>query len=40
MVRGAVLTVTPVAGTNQWAEIERIARGRPVASPIRRHPSV
>lgn len=35
-----MLTVTPVSGTNQCAEIERMARGRTVSAAIRRHPSV
>src|SRR5664279_697896 len=40
MVRGAVLIVTAVPGTNQCAEIARIARGLGVRSPMLRHASV
>lgn len=40
MLRGAVLTVTPVPGTNQCAEIERMARGRAMSVAMRRHPFV
>src|SRR5580700_11116349 len=40
MVLGAVVIVTPVSGTNQWAEIDRIAFGLGVSCPMRRHASV
>jgi hypothetical protein len=40
MVLGAVVIVTPVSGTNQCAEIDKIALGRGVSTPIRRHASV
>jgi len=39
-VRGAVATVTAVSGTNQCAEMARIARGRGISSPMRRQASV
>src|SRR5580698_5489546 len=40
MVRGAVLIVTPVSGTNQCAEIARIAFGLATLAPMRCQPSV
>jgi len=40
MVLGDVDTVTPVSGTNQWAEIERIALGFRVLRPMRDQASV
>src|SRR5579885_1199355 len=40
MVRGAVLTVTPVPGTYQCAETDSIALGRGVSRPSRAQPSV
>jgi hypothetical protein len=40
MVRGAVETVTPISGTYQCAEIDRIALGFGISAPIRRHVSV
>jgi hypothetical protein len=40
MVRGEVLIVTPVPGTNQWAETQRIAFGGARVAPIRRHAPV
>jgi len=40
MVLGAVEIVTPVSGTYQWADIDKIAFGRGVRCPMRRHASV
>src|SRR5689334_4004912 len=40
MVRGEVATVTPVPGTNQCAETQRMARGRGISRPKADHASV
>ena len=37
---GEVLIVTPVPGTYQWAEIDRIALGLRISPPMRRQASV
>src|SRR5689334_17543829 len=40
MVRGAVVIVTPVSGTNQCAETLRMALGQAMRAPICFHPAV